>query len=120
MDTYRSETLILSRAELYEKIWSTPTTKLAREFGLSDVALGKICKKYSIPKPPLGYLAKFAHGKTVAQPPLPKISDNRLEVIEIRKRPLVFAGPKSQSTEQEKESPIVVPERPESPRAQHA
>jgi hypothetical protein len=115
MSTDGSETLILSRAELYEKIWNIPTTKLAKEVGLSDVALGKICKKYSIPKPPLGYWAKLAHGKTVARPPLPNTSDNRLEVIEIRKRPLVSAGLKPQSTEQEKETPIVVPERLTSP-----
>ena len=115
MDDERTEILTLSRAELYEKIWNIPTTKLAKEVGLSDVALGKICKKYSIPKPPLGYWAKRAHGKTVAQPPLPNFSDNRLEVIEIRKRPRISAGPKPQSIEQEKESPIVVPERLTSP-----
>ena len=113
MDNHR--TLKLSRTELYEKIWNTPTTKLARDFGLSDVALGKICKKHSIPKPPLGYWAKLAHGKTVPRPPLPNISDNRLEFIEIRKRSLVSAGPKPQSTGLEKEPPIPVPERLTSP-----
>jgi hypothetical protein len=61
-----SEIITLSRNELYEKIWSTPTIKLAKDFGLSDVGLGKICKKHMIPKPPLGYRAKLAHGKRVA------------------------------------------------------
>jgi len=32
----------LSREELYELIWSMPTTKLAKELGISDVGLGKI------------------------------------------------------------------------------
>ena len=36
-----SETITLSRAELYDKLWNTATTKLARDFGLSDVVLGK-------------------------------------------------------------------------------
>ena len=115
MDYEGSEILALSRAELYEKIWNIPTTKLAKEVGLSDVALGKICKRYSIPKPPLGYWAKRAHGKAVSQPPLPNIGDSRLEVIEIRKRPMVPAIPKSQSPEQETEAPIFVPERLISP-----
>jgi hypothetical protein len=115
MNNNESEVITFTRNELYEKIWNTPTIKLAKDFGLSDVALGKICKKHSIPKPPLGYWARLAHGKTVARPPLPSIGDQRLEIIEIRKRPLVSAGPKPQSTELEKEPPISVPERLSSP-----
>jgi hypothetical protein len=54
MDNHESEVVKFTRNELYEKIWNTPTIKLAKDFGLSDVGLGKICKKHSIPKPPLG------------------------------------------------------------------
>ena len=117
MDYDQSETLTLSRDELslYEKVWNTPTIKLARDFGLSDVALGKICKKHAIPKPPLGYWAKLAHGKTMPRSPLPTISDDRLKVIEIRKRPLVSGAQKTHSAELEKETPINVPERLNSP-----
>jgi len=88
----RSEAITLTRNELYEQIWSIPTTKLARSFGISDVAVGKICKKYSIPKPPLGYWAKLAYGKAVPRPPLPSIENTQLEVIEIRKRPPTLAS----------------------------
>jgi hypothetical protein len=115
MNQRESEVITFTRNELYEKIWNTPTIKLAKEFGLSDVALGKICKKHLIPKPPLGYWDKLAHGKAVARPPLPNISDQRLEIIEIRKRPPVSGWPKPHSTEQEKEPPITVPERLTSP-----
>ncbi len=86
MDHDRSESITLTRNELYEKIWNTPTTKLAKDFGLSDVALGKICKKHLIPKPPLGYWAKLAHGKRVARPPLPNIDDSKLGVIRNQKK----------------------------------
>ena len=65
MDYNGSETITLTCNELYEKIWNTLTTKLTKGFGLSDVALGKICKKHSIPKPPLGYWVKLAHGKHI-------------------------------------------------------
>jgi hypothetical protein len=51
----------------------------------------------------------------VPQPPLPNIDDQRLERIEIRKRPLVSDGPKPQSNELEKQPPITVPERLTSP-----
>ncbi len=62
----------LTREELYALAWNHPMTKLAKKFGLSDVALHKICRKHDIPTPPLGYWAKKAHGKPVADTPLPK------------------------------------------------
>jgi hypothetical protein len=49
------------------------------------------------------------------RPPLPNIGDERLERIEIRKRPAVPGDPTPQSSEQEKEAPIAVPERLTSP-----
>lgn len=61
----------MTRAELYDLVWQTPMTKLAKQFGLSDVGLRKICVKYDIPTPPIGYWAKRAHGKRVRQPALP-------------------------------------------------
>ena len=42
----------LTREELYEKVWSTPGTKLAEELGISDVAITKRCKKLMSPVPP--------------------------------------------------------------------
>src|SRR5829696_8894425 len=63
----------LTRAELYERVWSTPTPKLAKEFGISDVALGKICKKLGVPKPYPGYWQQLAAGRRVHREPLPPI-----------------------------------------------
>ncbi|MDR0534143.1 MAG: hypothetical protein LBH01_09320 [Verrucomicrobiales bacterium] len=65
------KSLKLSREELYQRIWSTPATKLAKEFGISDVALAKICKKFNIPKPGLGHWARKAVGQLITQLPLP-------------------------------------------------
>ncbi|MEQ9330221.1 hypothetical protein [Thalassobaculum sp.] len=61
----------LSRDELYDLVWQTPMSQLAKRFGLSDVGLKKVCRKHDIPMPPLGYWAKRVHGKRVHQPPLP-------------------------------------------------
>jgi hypothetical protein len=69
MDHDESEIITLTRNELYEKIWNIPTIKLAKDFGLSDVALGKICKKHSIPKSPLGYWASSRTEKPCASAP---------------------------------------------------
>jgi hypothetical protein len=65
-----------TRKELYDLVWSTPMTKLAKRFGISDVGLRKICVKHDIPTPPLGYWAKLNFGKPVEQPALGPAGDN--------------------------------------------
>lgn len=61
----------LTREALYELVWSKPKTALAKEFGISDVALGKACARARVPVPPRGYWATRAVGKPVRQIPLP-------------------------------------------------
>jgi hypothetical protein len=68
----------LSREELYQKVWTTPAIKLAREFGISDVALGKICRRMEIPKPPPGYWRKIETGHPPHVPPLPAPNEDTL------------------------------------------
>lgn len=41
--------------EMQKMIWEKPTIHLSKEMGVSDVAIAKFCKKYSILKPPTGY-----------------------------------------------------------------
>lgn len=60
----------MSREDLYQKVWTTPATKLASEFGISDVALGKICRRMDIPKPAPGYWRKIETGHHPPIPPL--------------------------------------------------
>lgn len=43
----------LTRKQLYDRVWKTPMRTLAKEFGLSDVGLAKICRKHNIPRPPV-------------------------------------------------------------------
>ena len=61
----------MTREELYNLVWAEPVTKVAKRFGVSDVALRKTCVRHNIPTPPLGYWAKLAHGKRVKQTSLP-------------------------------------------------
>lgn len=64
-----------TRQELYDLVWSTPMVKLAKDFGLSDVGLRKICVKHEIPTPPLGYWAKLNFGKPVVKTALAPASE---------------------------------------------
>ncbi|CAA6677362.1 MULTISPECIES: hypothetical protein [unclassified Lentimonas] len=77
----------LTRTKLYEKIWTTPITRLSKEFGISDVGLAKTCTKYDIPRPPRGYWARIAAGYQDKQTPLPKADDVTIEFdVEANKR----------------------------------
>lgn len=67
--------LVLTRKELYERVWQTPMRTLAPQLGLSDVGLAKLCRKASVPVPPVGYWAKLQHGKRVRRPGLPQVTD---------------------------------------------
>jgi hypothetical protein len=61
----------LTRQELYDLVWSRPATKLAAEFGVSDVAVAKACRKLNVPRPSRGHWAKLAHRKRSPQLALP-------------------------------------------------
>ncbi len=58
-------------------VWTDPMTKVAPRFGLSDVGLAKVCKRYDIPRPPVGYWAQKQFGKQPPQSPLPPVPENR-------------------------------------------
>jgi hypothetical protein len=60
------------REQLYFEIWETPLVKLAVKYGISAVALGKVCRKLQIPLPGRGYWTKKEFGKSVDRIPLPK------------------------------------------------
>ena len=44
--------------EMTNLVYQKPTQVLAKELGVSDVAIAKYCKKHGIAKPPRGYWAK--------------------------------------------------------------
>lgn len=53
------------REKLYNEVWAEPAQKVAARYGISDVALAKVCRQLQIPKPPRGYWAKKAAGQRV-------------------------------------------------------
>lgn len=75
----------LRRHELHKLVWSEPITRLAKNYGFSDVWLAKICRKYNIPRPGRGYWARKKAGERVPITRLSKPSDN--PVIEIITHP---------------------------------
>lgn len=75
------ETISLKRDELYEQVWSRPLRDLARDYGLSDVGLAKICRRLKVPLPGRGYWAQRQAGRTLPRSPLPPLGkDDQTEV----------------------------------------
>ena len=65
----------ISREALYDLVWSKPMTHVAKDLGISDVMLGKMCKKQLVPKPPRGYWANLGSNKKRAVYVKPKLPD---------------------------------------------
>ncbi len=65
------EPIEIAREDLYELVWSKPMRELATDFGISDVALAKRCRRLSIPVPGRGYWARLDAGQTPYRPKLP-------------------------------------------------
>lgn len=71
----------LTRAELFERVWSEPVEKLAKEWGLSDRGLGKACRRLQIPVPSRGFWAKLQHEKRMRRPRLPDVKPGEAEQV---------------------------------------
>ena len=70
---------IWNREELYSEIWEKPLVKVAAKYGISAVALGKVCRKLQIPLPGRGYWTKKEFGKSVEKTALP--AANNLPIV---------------------------------------
>ena len=60
-----------NREKLYEEVWAKPVVQVAVQYGVSDVAIHKICKSLNVPVPPRGYWARIRAGEKIKKPPLP-------------------------------------------------
>jgi len=72
------------RAALFDRVWSDPVEKLAKEWGLSGRGLAKACRRLQIPVPPRGYWARLQHGQKMRRPHLAALPPGEAEMIIIR------------------------------------
>jgi hypothetical protein len=76
-----------NRELLYQQVWERPMLKVAEEYGVSSVALGKICKKLGVPVPGRGHWAKLAHGHAGAR---------KLPLIKLENVPVIYRSRQSE------------------------
>jgi hypothetical protein len=58
--------------EIYNSVWTTPLSKLAKDWNINPTQLAKLCDEHSIPRPPNGYWIKISLGQTLPKSVLPK------------------------------------------------
>ncbi len=52
---YPAKHLSLTREQLYELVWSKPMQHVAKDYGVSDRAMAKLCARNQVPDPPRDY-----------------------------------------------------------------
>lgn len=70
-----------TREALYQMVWERPVLVLAKEIGVSDVALAKACRKAGIPLPNRGHWAIIKAGRTIKTPALPASKQGQPETV---------------------------------------
>lgn len=76
-----SSAVTLTRSELHIAVWETPLLLLAKQWGISDVALGKACRRLQIPLPGRGYWAKKNSGPKAGLLSLPPPKSGTPETV---------------------------------------
>ena len=84
---------IISRRELFEKVWTTPMRVLAKQWRRSDRGIAKACARAQVPVPPRGYWARVEAGQNVKQPKLPAFKGPREPRIEVPRTTLPTSLP---------------------------
>ncbi len=51
----------VTRKQLYDRVWAEPVDAVAKQYGLSNVGLGKACRRHGIPVPPRGHVERDEH-----------------------------------------------------------
>ena len=102
----------VTREKLYEEVWKTPILQLSKCYGISDVALAKVCRKMDVPRPYRGYWSRLQAGQTPKKTPLPMAKAATVISHEFTRRDSVVTLSRSQPIKLERaelRSPIIVP-----------
>ena len=83
LERYGQTFNVYNRETLYQEVWESPVTEVAKRYEVSDAAIHKVCKALEIPTPSRGYWAKKHAGQSPPIVPLPK-NEERSQKLGIR------------------------------------
>lgn len=104
------ETVTYRRAQLYEEVWAEAVDIVAKRYGVSGVALGKMCRKLRVPLPGRGYWARKRAGQKLKRPPLAPMKKGEPEEISVSRwhepeRPKPILSPETEAMIEKEETP---------------
>jgi hypothetical protein len=112
------QSVMLTREDLYEQIWTDPVIHVAAKYGLTGNGLKKICRHANIPVPPPGYWQRLRVGRPDPRPPLPPATPGNPATLTITPTPGAQGAKEAAARIQADPVPetvIIVPDRLASP-----
>jgi hypothetical protein len=79
----KAKTVVYKREEIYERVWTKAVRKVAVEYGVSDVALAKMCRRLNVPLPGRGYWARVAAGQNPKRAPLAPLEPGQAAEVRV-------------------------------------
>src|SRR5215470_7054628 len=92
----QDETASYRRDELYDEVWKEPIRTVAKRYGVSDVALSKICRRLRVPLPRRGHWNRPPSTRPKHRLPLPPLSNGEPSEIVAKRWKGRISPPRSQ------------------------
>lgn len=84
---------IVTRKELYDRVWTTPKAQLAKEFDTSPTCIRRACDSHDIPWPDKSHLMTAKRWGTASPtPPLPVFDDPSTDEVRLLRRHLLVGN----------------------------
>ncbi len=105
---------LYNRDELYAQVWSKTLREAAKLYGISDVAVKKLCRRLNVPTPPQGHWLRLPSDREadrIALPPLPESASSTFEVYALsheRVEPTTAAT--ERAAIEKATAPVIVPQ----------
>lgn len=96
----------LSRADLYERVWSLPLAAVAAELGISRSGLAKICDRMLIPCPGRNH-GRVRNAVAGERPPLPQAPPDSGEMVTIAGRRAASRRPRTRLTREARAEQLI-------------
>ncbi len=110
---------IYNRDELYARVWSKTMREAAKEYGISDVALKKLCRRLNVPTPPQGYWLRLPSDRDAARTTLPPLLESASSTFEVYALSHDRVEPTTAATDraaiEKATAPVIVPEELRTP-----
>ena len=72
----------MTREELYRRVWDTPISKLAVEFGIRASDITRLCEGMKIPRPTSSHWTFIRMGRAMVQSPLMELDQEALDEVQ--------------------------------------